>query len=62
VKRHVFWGVDLYCYLEDKHVEPYGACIGQKNRSLGTEMLSLNANEVALEKEKKLVDERQYIC
>ena len=34
----------------------------KKNRSLGTEMLSLNANEVALEKEKKLVDERQYIC
>ena len=36
--------------------------IKELSRFLGTEMRSLHANEIALEKEKKLVDERQHTC
>ena len=36
--------------------------IKELSRSLGTEMLSLHAREVALEKEKKLAHERQETC
>jgi hypothetical protein len=36
--------------------------IKELSRSLGTEMLSLHAKEIALEKEKRLVGERQDVC
>ena len=36
--------------------------IKELSRSLGTEMLSLHAREVALEKQKRLTEERQHTC